>query len=478
MQWVDLRAGLDDPQAMGNLIWGLTGKRPVEPTYRRPARVALVLSSIAVVGVAILAVVLWPHNGSKNSASDRDTKLKQQAEDLWQNREFDQSEQIWKGLAKNKGPLQNEALQQVVQIEQKRGDERRRFDEGEDLLNNKQDYASAQLAFQDVIQMNLWHADDATREMDVAKAAGLSATVDHKAAARDHFDQGVKFFQAQDFDKARKEFRAVLDLDVAGSTLKSEAKDYLYKMELRANAYAVADGGPSKLCDPFRSLQTAYPFNAKSTRDITLDEFNGIFQPVTGALSQFISDHKNMLTLHRATYVSALGSSTPGPIFLRTLNALYAIQQAVYPNNAKDPRFEYSVTAYPVGVFRAEKLVFDGQVWTIYGTSSATRKFLWPGSTVQGASLSLNFGEIGGSGLEVVRTQGLWAVSRFFSGYRWQQFENGYTIQGPVIGPDGQPLVSSNGKPLEVRFDVDFNGIPFFQAGYLSDFACPAKMSQ
>ena len=35
----------------------------------------------------------------------------------------------------------------------------------------------------------------------------------------------------------------------------------------------------------------------------------------------------------------------------------------------------------------------------------------------------------------------------------------------------------SNGKPVEVRFDVDLKGVPFFQEGFLSGYTC-GKMSQ
>jgi hypothetical protein len=233
--------------------------------------------------------------------------------------------------------------------------------------------------------------------------------------------------------------------------------------------------GAGKLCGPFKSLQTAYPFNAKSTRDITLDEFNAVFQPNTGALSQFIADHKNILSLQGSTYVRALGSNVPGPITLRTINELYAIEQAVYPNNAKDPHFEYSVSAHlpEVGGFKSEKLSFDGQEWTITAVSG-TKRFIWPGPVARGATLSLNSG---GSDLDVAHYEGLWAVSHFLSGYRWQASPSGYIIQGPLIGPTGQPIMS-NGKPIEVRFDVDFKGLQFFEAGYVSGYGCPLKLSQ
>ena len=191
---------------------------------RRPP----VLAGIGVVVVVILALMLWPHKTSGGAPSAKDLKLKQQAEELWQNRQFDQSEQVWQGLAKVKGPLQSDAAKQVSQIEEKRAEEQKRFDDGEALLKDKKEYAGAQQAFQDVMQMNLWHFDDANRELDVAKA-GLSATDVHKQE-QDHFDQGVTLYQAKDYEKARQEFRAMLDLNVAGSALKPQAENYLSKI--------------------------------------------------------------------------------------------------------------------------------------------------------------------------------------------------------------------------------------------------------
>jgi len=173
--------------------------------------------------------------------------LKQQAGELWQNRQFDQSEQVWQGLAKNKGPLQNEAAQQVSQIEQKRADEQKRFDDSEALLKDKKDYAGAQSAFQDVIQMNLWHFNDATAELEVAKA-GLSATDVHKQE-QDHFDQGVTLYQAKDFEKSRKEFRAVVELNIPGSTLKPQAESYLGKIRQTGNDQKTYDTAVQEMKD-------------------------------------------------------------------------------------------------------------------------------------------------------------------------------------------------------------------------------------
>jgi hypothetical protein len=236
--------------------------------------------------------------------------------------------------------------------------------------------------------------------------------------------------------------------------------------------WATQGGSGEGLCGPLKALQTAYPFNARSSREITLAEFNEFFQPAKGKLSQYLVSQKNNLSLQGTTYVRALGTPTAvGPHFLRTLNELYAIQLAAYPSNVTEPRFEYSVTARlpEAGGFKSEKLSFDGQEWTITG-NGGTKKFIWPGAIVQGATLSLNSG---GGDLELQRASGLWAVAHFFGGYRWQPSGNGYIIQGPLHGPTGQPIMSNN-KPVEVRFDVDLKGVPFFQEGFLSGYACSA----
>ena len=57
----------------------------------------------------------------------------------------------------------------------------------------------------------------------------MAATDVHKQE-QDLYDQAVKLFQANDMDGARKAFRSMLDLNVAGSTLKTPAENYMNKI--------------------------------------------------------------------------------------------------------------------------------------------------------------------------------------------------------------------------------------------------------
>jgi type VI secretion system protein ImpL len=255
-------------------------------------------------------------------------------------------------------------------------------------------------------------------------------------------------------------------VDQAVATLLDQPIKYLQRL------WAAGPPNPDLLCKPLRGLQTAYPFNAHSTREITIPEFNAFFQPVNGTLSQFIVSQKGSLSLQGTAYIPSLGGQAKiGPNFLRTLNELYAIQLAVYPNNAADPRFEYIVTAHlpDAGGFSNEKLALDGQQLTIR-SNDVTQKFIWPGPNAQGASLTLS---TGGPDIEYQSEKGPWAVARFFAVYKWQFSSGKYTIQGPLPGPGGQPA-RVNGKEIDLRFDVDFKGAPFFQTGFVSGYSCGA----
>ena len=202
---------------------------------RRPP----VLAGLGAVLLAVLIFGAWRVWGSGGRPSDAALKLKVQAEQLWQSRQFDQSLQAWRQLAQMKGSLQTTAIQQVNQIEQKRGYEQQRFDEGESLLKDKQDFMGAQQAFEEVIQMNLWHVDEAVAELAKVKD-GLSKLDIHKQE-KDHFDLGVQLYQNKEYDKARQEFRAMLDLNVPNSGLKTDAEGYLRKIALTASEQKVFD---------------------------------------------------------------------------------------------------------------------------------------------------------------------------------------------------------------------------------------------
>lgn len=219
--------GAEQPGKSGPSVADLAAR--ITPLLRKPP----VMIGAGTVVVIILAVALWPKHGSAGSASAKDSQLKQQAEELWQNRQWDQSEQIWQQLAKNKGVFQAEASQRVENIDKQRTDEQKQFETGASGLADKKDCPGAQQAFQAVVDMNLWHAEEAAKQL--AEAKTCVSAMDVHTQEQSYFDQGVKLLQANDLDGARKQFRTMLDLNVAGSTLKPQADAYLAKIRQAGN---------------------------------------------------------------------------------------------------------------------------------------------------------------------------------------------------------------------------------------------------
>jgi hypothetical protein len=188
----------------------------------------IVLVGLGFLGICVLGVVWWLVNSHAATPSADETKAKNQALQLWSTREFDLSEQKWKELAQRPGALQKEAIAQVRQIEDKRAAEKKRFEEGEALLNGQKDYSSAQKAFQEVVAMNMWLSADAQKKLDTAKA--LTAGADIQKQEQDQFEQGEKFFQSGNYEQAEPAFKNVLTLNLPNSLLRPQAESYLKRI--------------------------------------------------------------------------------------------------------------------------------------------------------------------------------------------------------------------------------------------------------
>src|ERR1700741_5145783 len=135
--------------------------------YVRKPVVRLGLASL---GMCVLGAVWWLGKSDSSGLPAEDAEEKGRAEQLWASHELDLSEQKWKQLAEGHGALRQEAIAKVQQIEAQRAAERKHFDEGEGLLHTQKDYLGAVQAFQDVVAMHLWLAEDAQRELDASRA--------------------------------------------------------------------------------------------------------------------------------------------------------------------------------------------------------------------------------------------------------------------------------------------------------------------
>jgi serine/threonine-protein kinase len=210
------------------------------PLLKKPA----VLGGIGGVAVLLIVILIWAQKGT--SAAVADKKLKQQATDLWDNRQFDQSEEVWRRIARAKGPSQKEAIQKINEIDQQRDDIQKQFDAGMQMLApEKKNCIEAQQVFQAVIAANLWHVDEATAELRDATAC--ASAMDVHQQEKNHFDQGVKLYQSKDYENAAKEFHAALDLKVPDSAVKKDAETYLGRIRQTAGDQKLLDAANQDL---------------------------------------------------------------------------------------------------------------------------------------------------------------------------------------------------------------------------------------
>jgi type VI secretion system protein ImpL len=237
-----------------------------------------------------------------------------------------------------------------------------------------------------------------------------------------------------------------------------------------------ADAGG--LCAALRPLLAKYPFSPASGARATLDEVTAFFGP-GGAMSAFYEQNLKEVMLNQGgRYIPNPASQFRlNPAFEAFWNRAAAVQLAIYPGGA--PAAQYRFTLRPVTTegIQSINVNINGQVhrWS-GGSFTQPATFIWPGGQ-QRVSLSARL--TGGSELNLLNYDGLWAVFQFFA-------DADRTTPGPgnfrmewVPKISGQPMRLPNGQPLRLIFDVDSGAAPaIFQKGYFAGFTCVARVTR
>jgi hypothetical protein len=215
--------------AVKQFVHSFTAKAPillqsVTHALRKPA----VFGSIAAVTLILIAVtVIGAHKSPPKNR--REKELRDRAEQLWVAHQLDESEQAWRQLQQLHGGFQKEAGDKLGEIEERRSREQQRFDQG--MALKAQDVAAAKQVFQEVQDMNLWHVEDAKRELAALMVPPVPSTEDPGVQEKAHFDRGEQSFQSKNYDLARREFVAVRELNLPNSTVRPEADKYLKRIK-------------------------------------------------------------------------------------------------------------------------------------------------------------------------------------------------------------------------------------------------------
>jgi type VI secretion system protein ImpL len=246
---------------------------------------------------------------------------------------------------------------------------------------------------------------------------------------------------------------------------------------------AVLRPGPvsgAGLCAQMSPLAAKFPFNPKATVDASTQELAAVFDPASGALSQFYNASlKNLLLPQGVEYVSnPSGSQQVHPAFLSFFNRAMSLQRALYTGAPGQIQFKYALRPHPTESVGSLTMNIDGQTMTYSGGNAPFKQFTWPGTTTQGVSLTVKIS--GGSPLGFPSYDGTWGVFHYFADAdRWQQTGTIYNIEWVLRVAGGRPVTAPSGKPVTVQFDLDTLGAPpILQKGYLSTMQCVSSVAR
>lgn len=233
----NIRAGLKRHSvaaAVGVKFWvakaGPSLKRHLAPTRTLLTRRVIMASVIALtlVGTASIGIITLRSLRKAHLLLVTQTQLRDEAEQLWNQHELDQAEAKWKQIEALGGALATRAKQEIGSIEKKRSDEQQLFLEGDRLLQQDKNDAQGHDDLQQVVDMHLWHAADATNELESIQAP--QSGVDNSRQEQRLFDEGEQLFQKGTYDASQRRFRDMLNLQVPNSTLRPKAQAYLSKI--------------------------------------------------------------------------------------------------------------------------------------------------------------------------------------------------------------------------------------------------------
>ncbi|MFN3322439.1 MAG: ImcF-related family protein [Bryobacteraceae bacterium] len=253
------------------------------------------------------------------------------------------------------------------------------------------------------------------------------------------------------------------------------------------NAEALLRGiGPAELnakakglCAQFSAMTNKFPFNPNATAEATLQEVNALLRPGDGALWTFYQESlSKSLQKQGAEYVANPGGGLNlNPAFVAFFNQAAKFSEALYPNNAPEPKFSYSLQPLRSDQIQSLSLTIDGQTANFTGQAAPIR-FTWPGAASREVRLSAKLQ--GGTDFEFQNREGLWSVFRFFADAdQWSRSGAGYNLEWIVKqGREGRPVMIG-GRALTYRFYLDTSGAPpVFQKEWLSGFRCVSQAAR
>lgn len=211
----------------------------------------------------------------------------------------------------------------------------------------------------------------------------------------------------------------------------------------------IANGSGKGYCASFGAVSTKYPFDANASQDASLDQLYSVFGPTGDAWKKLNDDVKSFVLKVGSKYVP--NPSAPAKVsenFVRFLNRVQGISDALYPNGSAPPHLSYTLKQLPsnfegVSVKIGSESVGDGPGKT----------FVWTG-----APEDIFVTSKGGDTLDSFN--GAWAAFKFVAR---AHYLGGGKLEW-VNETNGRPVMLPNGKQKSYDYQLSVAGPvnPFF----------------
>ena len=237
-----------------------------------------------------------------------------------------------------------------------------------------------------------------------------------------------------------------------------------------------ANGALRQFCARLAATERKFPFNPSSDTDASVDEVTSIFAPQSGAFAAFTQQVAKLAVKQGRLWVANPESQDvhPSEDFLRFLNRLQQVQDALFANGSPTMKTSYTLRPLPGQNVQAITLDIDGQKITASGQAQS-KQFSWPGSgqvvvTVK-AGGNIPFGSYSGP----------WGVWRWMydadarapgsKTAQWSMLRQGHGQPQAPTDADGKPIV------LKIELSELPEGIDIFDRGFFA-IRCPGRAAQ
>jgi type VI secretion system protein ImpL len=228
-------------------------------------------------------------------------------------------------------------------------------------------------------------------------------------------------------------------------------------------------------CKASAKVFAKYPIRPGANEEATLDEFNALFQPASGAISTFQKQSLTDIVTKEGSFWKAKDPAkkplvTPG--LLKFLNNAQSVMDSFYPGGAVTPRLTYTFRPHldpRLKEFTLE-LEIDGQPFQL---TAIQKDFAWPppaGTKSPGAVARLRTAS--NAGVPIASRGGLWGIFRIIGDAAPRELNAKMVVWKDTVGVGRREPIEPAPVELEI---VGLPGRPdVFNAKFWDGLACPA----